>query len=142
MSTRILLRNQPHRALALTTGSHALILRHSSFSSENPQSTSTQTFSDGTARCIVEFSRLEAVDLSDYRQLSVLPIQGVLGLITIDEGVFLCVVSASTRVATVRRGENVQKIDAVEFRKILDQGRCTQRAVLLTLPRLPQQRGL
>ncbi|KAH0541936.1 hypothetical protein FGG08_003656 [Glutinoglossum americanum] len=65
---------------------------------------------------MVEFSVLESVDLKDYKALSTLPVQGTLGLITINNDVFICVVTGATRVATVRPGESVQKIDTVEFR--------------------------
>jgi hypothetical protein len=67
---------------------------------------------------MVEFSALESVDLSDYKGLSLLPVQGTLGLITISDDVFICVVTGATRVATVRPGETVQKIDAVDFREL------------------------
>jgi hypothetical protein len=67
---------------------------------------------------MVEFSVLEAVDLDDYKALSLLPVQGTLGLITIVNDIFICVVTGATRVATVRPGETVQKIDTVEFREL------------------------
>jgi len=38
-----------------------------------------------------------------------------LGLITLNNDVFLCVITGSEEVATVRPGETVQKIFAVEF---------------------------
>lgn len=67
------------------------------------------------ARCIVDFSSLDAVDLSGYIHLTPLPIQGTLGLITLGDGIFLSVVTNSTQVATVRPGETVQRIGGVEF---------------------------
>ena len=69
---------------------------------------------------MVDFSALTAVDLSDYHPLSAYPIEGTLGLITIENDIFLCVVSGSTRVATVRVGvpgnETVQRIHGIDFR--------------------------
>ncbi|KAI9859599.1 MAG: inositol polyphosphate 5-phosphatase [Trichoglossum hirsutum] len=121
MSIRILQRDHPHRAIALVTPSHALIFRHSpstingsftSFHSLQPPSPASVN------KCMVEFSALESVDLSDYKGLSLLPVQGTLGLITISDDVFICVVTGATRVATVRPGETVQKIDAVDFREL------------------------
>jgi hypothetical protein len=64
---------------------------------------------------MVEFADLEGVDISDYRTLGPVPIHGTLGLITISGDVFLCVVTGATKVASVRPGETVEKIFAVEF---------------------------
>lgn len=55
------------------------------------------------------------VDLRDYRTLSPVPVRGTLGLITINNDVFLCLVTGATKVAVVRPGETVEKIYAVEF---------------------------
>ncbi|KAI9777652.1 MAG: inositol polyphosphate 5-phosphatase [Peltula sp. TS41687] len=119
MSIKVLLRSDPHRALALVTSSHALIIRHSSSSIESffglSSSSAQGSSGNGVARCMVEFSILNAVDLSDYRPLTPLPVEGTLGLITVDNDVFLCVVHGSTRVATVRPGETVQRVEGVEF---------------------------
>ncbi|KAI9791793.1 MAG: inositol polyphosphate 5-phosphatase [Candelina submexicana] len=120
MSVRVLLRDYPHRAIALVTSTHALIFRHSPASTElrpNGSNTSIQSQNSSiSARCMVEFSLLGSTDLSDYRSLSSLPIQGTLGLITISNDIFICLVSGASRVATVRPGETVQRIHAVEFR--------------------------
>jgi len=64
---------------------------------------------------MVEFSPVDAVDLSDYRSLSSLSVYGTLGLITVNNDVFLCVVSSATKAATVRPEETVQRINSVEF---------------------------
>ncbi len=69
----------------------------------------------GVARCIVDFSARSDLDLREYRPLTALTVQGTLGLVALDKVVFLCLVSESTRVATVRPGETVRRIDAVEF---------------------------
>ncbi|KAI9800582.1 MAG: inositol polyphosphate 5-phosphatase [Piccolia ochrophora] len=124
MSMRILLRDHPQRAIALVTASHSLIFRHSPATGGGPpsassagsvQTTSAHGVAAGVPRCIVEFSSVDALDLGDFRSLSTLPIQGTLGLITVNNDVFLCVVTGATRVATVRPGENVERIHAVEF---------------------------
>ncbi len=72
--------------------------------------------SSGSPRCIVELTGAEKADLSEYRIHSH-SVYGTLGLITVDNDVFLCVVSGATRAATVRPGETVQKILSVDFRK-------------------------
>ncbi|KAG0650827.1 hypothetical protein D0Z07_2841 [Hyphodiscus hymeniophilus] len=125
MSIRVLLREYPHRSIALVTASHALIFRHSPTTNDsiaNGSLTSihsipTRTSIDGasTPKCIVEFADASTVDLSDYRTLSPLPVHGTLGLITIANDVFLCLVTGTSKVATVRPGETVEKIYAVEF---------------------------
>ncbi|KAI9839420.1 MAG: inositol polyphosphate 5-phosphatase [Thelocarpon superellum] len=127
MFINVLLREHPHRAIALVTETHALIFRHSPSTVESAANGSIAAVSlalapapaQGAAvvepRCIAEFSGLDAVDLSDYRPLSLIPVQGTLGLITVNGDVFLCVVSGASRVATVRPGETVQRINAVEF---------------------------
>lgn len=64
---------------------------------------------------MVEFSRIEEVDLSDYRSLHSVNVHGTLGLITVENNVFLVVVNGASKVATVRPGETVQRIHSVGF---------------------------
>ncbi|MCJ1313415.1 inositol polyphosphate 5-phosphatase [Agyrium rufum] len=114
MSLQLLLRDQPQRSIALTTSTHALVFRKSSPTPRNrtQQQTSTVT---AAPRYIVEFSPLSAVDLADYRHARS-SVHGTLGLVNVGSDVFLCIITASTKVATVRQpNENVQKIVAVEF---------------------------
>lgn len=121
MSIRVLIKDYPHRAIALATASHALVLRHSSSSSAdhngsvNASSTSLGSNGAGAARCMVEFSKLEDVDLEDYRALHSVNAHGTLGLITVNGDVFLVVVNDASKVATVRPGETVQRIQSVGF---------------------------
>ena len=77
----------------------------------------TRTSVDGASapKCMVEFADVSSVDLSDYRTLSPLPVHGTLGLITIANDVFLCLVTGASKVATVRPGETVERIYGVEF---------------------------
>ena len=110
MSLRVLCKDQP-RTLALVTDGHALVLRHTPPSSESVPNDSYSTVS--SARCVVEFSSLESVDLRGYRQLG--PGHGTLGLVTLDGDVFLCLVTHASRVATLRPGESVLKINSVNF---------------------------
>jgi hypothetical protein len=120
MSIRVLIKEYPHRAIALSTPSHVLVLRHSSSSTDynaNPNASSTSLGSNGAgaARCMVEFSRIEDVDLNDYRALHSVNAHGTLGLITVNSDVFLVVVNGASKVATVRPGETVQRIHSVGF---------------------------
>lgn len=64
---------------------------------------------------MVQFSAISSTDFTDYQELHKSKIYGTLGLINIGVDVFLCVISGSTRVATVRPGETVQRILSVEF---------------------------
>lgn len=124
MSIRVLLRDYPQRSIALVTPSHALIFRHTPTATDDRsgsltslQSTQARTSLDGSAtpKCMVEFSAVDSVDLSDYRTLSPLPVHGTLGLITLNNDVFLCLVTGAKKVANVRPGETVEKIYGVEF---------------------------
>jgi hypothetical protein len=112
MSTlRVLCRDQPRRIIALATSNSVLLLRQTSTLIDPPRSASSR-FGD-TPRCLVEFSNLSSVDLRDYRLLG--EGYGTLGLITLNNDVFICVVTASYRAATVRPGETILRIDNVEF---------------------------
>lgn len=120
MSIRVLIRDYPHRAIALATPTHALVLRQSASTTENngnfnASSTSLGSNGSGAARCMVEFSRAEDLDLSDYRALHSANAHGTLGLITVNGDVFLVVVNGSSKVATVRPGETIQRIHSVGF---------------------------
>ncbi|KAF2749648.1 hypothetical protein M011DRAFT_484373 [Sporormia fimetaria CBS 119925] len=119
MSIRVLIKEYPHRAIALTTSSHALVLRHSHTPSQQNGFSASQTSlsSNGSAgvRAMVEFVALEHVDLSEYRALNLTNAHGTLGLITVNGDIFLVVVSSASRVATVRPGESIQRINAVAF---------------------------
>ncbi|MCJ1387033.1 inositol polyphosphate 5-phosphatase [Xylographa soralifera] len=66
-------------------------------------------------RCMVEFTTLSTIDLTDYRPIRSSGVYGTLGLININKDVFLSVITAAAPVATLRPGENVQRIVAVEF---------------------------
>ena len=125
MSTRVLLRDQPDRSIALVTSSYALVFRHS------PSTTEAQSYGEFASspnaklggssgysacpRCMVEFAPSESIELDGYRTLTPSGVQGTLGLITISDDVFLCVVSGAARAASVRPGETVQRISSVEF---------------------------
>ena len=118
MSIRVLIKDYPQRAIALSTATHALVLRHSPTSTDhnaNNSSTSLGSNGAGAARCMVEFAHLEDLDLSDYRPLNSVNVHGTLGLITVNGDVFLVVVNGSRKVADVRPGETVKRIHSVGF---------------------------
>jgi synaptojanin len=124
-SSQLLIREYPHRAIAIASPSHALIFRHSSTTSEAIANGSLASVAsarpriggaDGIAsKCMVEFTSTSGQTLNDYRPLTPRPIYGTLGLISVTGDVFLAVVTQATRAATVRPGETVEKISDVAF---------------------------
>ena len=122
MSIRALIRESPSRSIALVTPTHALIFRHTPSTNDSigngSLASSSRTSLDTSAsmpKCMVEFAALSSADLGDYRNLCPVPVHGTLGLITINNDVFLCLVTGASKVAVVRPGETVEKIYAVEF---------------------------
>ncbi|XDG06464.1 hypothetical protein ABKA04_006079 [Annulohypoxylon sp. FPYF3050] len=123
-SSQLLLREYPHRAIAIATPNHALIFRYSPTTSEaiangslvSVSSARSRSAGDGpVSKCMVEFSPVSKQLLSDFRPLTPRPIYGTLGLISINQDVFLCVITQASRVATLRPGETVEKIASVDF---------------------------
>lgn len=110
MSLRVLLQDHPQRAIAIAADTHALVFHHSP-----PNAADGGSLNASSPRSIVEFSSLKTLDLSHYRTLYHTGVHGTLGLINVNADVFLCVISKAARVATVRPGENVQRIQGVEF---------------------------
>lgn len=123
MTSQIFIRDYPHRAVAIASGSHTLILRHSPATSEassNGSLASSGRQRSGnsgsvSSKCMVEFTPTSKRLLEDYRPLTPRPIYGTLGLISTGRDVFLCVITQASRAATLRPGETVQRIEAVEF---------------------------
>ncbi|KAL9593813.1 MAG: hypothetical protein Q9219_007374 [cf. Caloplaca sp. 3 TL-2023] len=116
MSLRIFVQESP-RVLLLASESHGLIFRYSQPDvATGFDKTSDKTNSHtATPKCLVEFITLAELNLSRYRLLKASGIHGTLGLINVATDIYLCVISAATKVATVRPDENVQKIVSVEF---------------------------
>ncbi|ROT40046.1 synaptojanin-2 [Sodiomyces alkalinus F11] len=129
-SSKLYIRDYPHRSVAIVTSTHALIFRHSASTSSDghgyggngyqsspvPGGRSRGPGADATvSKCIVEFTPRSENTLSDYRPLISRPIFGTLGLISVDGDVFISVISHATRVATLRPGETVEKIASVSF---------------------------
>ncbi|KAF3942204.1 Synaptojanin-1 [Dactylella cylindrospora] len=135
---RILLKSHPHRSIALCAPDHVLIFRHNPtaahaaapsyaanlpYNTHNSVSSSSVNLSTGVngnhgaaAKCMVEFAERQSVDLSGYHPMgSALPCRGTLGLISLNGDVFICVVTGASLVASVRPGETVYRIHAVEF---------------------------
>ena len=115
MSLKLLLRESAQRSIALVSNSHALIFRHTAFSSATEAQESGTNEKQSASKCMVEFSAIDGADFTDYREVQASSIYGTLGLINIGTDVFLCVISASTRVATARPGETVQRILSADF---------------------------
>lgn len=116
MSLQLFLQDHPHRAIAVATKSHALIFHHSS-SSTFLGSARSNLLKSSAPRCMVEFSALDAVDLTRFRMIPTSGLYGTLGLININTDIYLCVITGAVRVATVRPGETVQRIQSVDFRR-------------------------
>jgi hypothetical protein len=123
-SCQLLIREHPHRAIAIVSATHALILRYSSTTSEaiangslpSVGSARPRTSGDTAAsKCVVEFSPVSTQTLTEYRPLMHRPVYGTLGLISVGRDVFLCVITHSARMATLRPGETVERIDDVQF---------------------------
>ena len=119
---KVYVQDRPHRTIALATDEHVLIFHHVHAGTEqaftSPSNTSLNAKVPGSApRCLVEFLSATSLDLQDYRLLT--PAKGTLGLITLNHDVFICVVTGSAEVATVRPGETVQNIFAVDFCNIV-----------------------
>lgn len=115
MSLKLFIREHPQRAIAIVTSSHALVFRYSvsNVGAENQHNgTNIKT---PVSRCMVEFSALDAIELTHYRELHGSTVHGTLGLINVNADVFLCIISGATRVAVARPGETVQRITAVDF---------------------------
>ncbi len=123
-SSRLLIRDQPRRSIAVVSQSHALIFRYSptnepvangslpsSASSARPRSGGEA----GASKCMVEFSQISPSMLDDYRPLTPRPIYGTLGHMSIIRDVFLCDITEAARVAMIRPGETIEQILAVEF---------------------------
>ncbi|RYO87657.1 hypothetical protein DL766_001335 [Monosporascus sp. MC13-8B] len=123
-TSQLLIRDYPHRAIAITTATHILIFRYSPTTNEAIQDGSLASVSSARPRatgeglvskCMVEFSPISGDLLSDFRPLTPRPIYGTLGLIAINQDAFLCVITHATRVATLRPGETVERILGVDF---------------------------
>ena len=115
MSLRLLLRDRTPRSLALVTETHALVIRASRSSLRFDKPNDELSDKLPISRCMVEFTPLESVDLTDYRVLRGSGVFGTLGLIGLGTDVFLSVISGATRVAMIGPDETVQRILSVEF---------------------------
>ncbi|KAF6833254.1 SacI domain and endonuclease/exonuclease/phosphatase, partial [Colletotrichum musicola] len=122
-SSKLYIRDYPHRAIAIVSSTHALIFRYN-FSSTAPANGSLTSLASrsrpkggdgGPSKCMVEFTQVTKETLADYRPLTPRPIFGTLGLISVEGDVFLSVVTHATRVATLRPGETVERIASVAF---------------------------
>ncbi|KAJ5899822.1 hypothetical protein N7495_004566 [Penicillium taxi] len=103
VNLRVLCQDHPQRTIALVASDYVLIF-HYSAADANART---------EPRCQVEFSDIASVNLKNYRSLGAG--DGTLGLITLNQDVFVCVVTASSQAATVKPGETVSRIDSVDF---------------------------
>ncbi|KPI35313.1 Inositol-1,4,5-trisphosphate 5-phosphatase 1 [Cyphellophora attinorum] len=116
-SMKVLINDYPHRTIAIATDTHALIFRHTHDGNRNPSATSlslnSTTSGRSPPRCMAEFGELSNFDLTEHRNVAAA--RGTLGVITLNNDVFLCVVTGSVEVASLRPGETIQRIYGVEF---------------------------
>ena len=148
MSFRVYLHNLPPRKLALATEDHVLVFRHDHVATGQSFNISTASLNPGLnvsggnrpsppPRCMVEFTKKSSLDLAQYHFMDYA--QGTLGLITLNNDVFLCVITVAHQVAVLRPGETVQKIHSVQFCTSLDR----EWAIALTSRfSLPQSNGV
>jgi len=127
---RVLSQEAPVRSIALATQSHALVLKSNSTNSQNLNGSNSSSrnpsavslhesgSTSASALCIAEFGTVEEVSVDSWKSLSYREVFGTLGLIAINNDIFLCVVNSATKAAEARPGETVQKINSVEFRKL------------------------
>lgn len=112
MSTlRVLCRDQPRRSIALVTDDDC-VLEITQPNVDYGRNGPTTKHPD-TSRCLLEAFFRSSSDLRGFRLLG--EGWGTLGLISLNHDVFICVVTSSSRAATVRPGETVLKIENVEF---------------------------
>lgn len=125
-SCELYIRDYPHRSIAIVSASHALILRYTASTSEaiaNGSLTSVVASArprgvageSPVSKCMVEFAPVSKRLLQDYRRLTHRPIYGTLGLIAVNNDVFISVITHASRTATVRPGETVERIAGVAF---------------------------
>lgn len=123
-SCELYIRDYPYRSIAIASSSHALILRYSASANEsfhngtNNSTTGRPRANAGDspiAKCMVEFSPISEKLLKEYRPLTSRPVYGTLGLIAVNNEVFLSVITHAARAATVRPGETVERIASVAF---------------------------
>jgi synaptojanin len=125
-SCELYIRDHPHRSIAIVSPSHALILRYSEAATEAASNNSSHSHlplprgrgnngETANAKCMVEFTTVSDELLRDYRRLTPQPVYGTLGLIAVDDEVFLSVITHANKVAIVRPGETVERIQAVAF---------------------------
>ncbi|KAG5517864.1 hypothetical protein PMAC_000318 [Pneumocystis sp. 'macacae'] len=90
------------RSVALSVGSDVLIFESCG------ESVESQT-------CIVKFCKWDDVDYSEYSLVTFKAVYGCIGLINIENNIFICLVTGYSQVAVIRSMETVNRIHDVEF---------------------------
>lgn len=98
----ILLRPGSKRTLALESTSHVLLFR----------------YINETQKCAIELIPKSSFISQPYKQLSRSKPHGFLGLIEINDDIFLCVITSKIHAAQPLQGENINKIADVEFHSL------------------------
>ena len=122
MNVQLLVQERP-RLIALKCdtspgGAHALIFRSVDDKKVKRLGSNQQTSSSASQtqpKCIVEFVPWDSADRSRFSVPSTARIHGCLGLINIEDDIFLCVVTIALKSGTLRPKESVSRIHAVQF---------------------------
>lgn len=120
MAARVLVNDNDDRCIALASDSAVLFFHPQPAPVDDVHSLSLYDGSSGngvsiTPRCAVELSEGDTANLNGFRQLSGRSCHGCLGLIGIGRDIFICIITSSQKVATLKPGENVSRITGVEF---------------------------
>ena len=95
----ILVCNGRRRTLALVSHFHVLLFR----------------FIESTGKCAIELIDKNSFISNSYKQLSRSKNYGFLGLIEMNNDIFLCMITSKIQTAQPLKGENINKIQDVEF---------------------------
>lgn len=116
--------NERPRTFVLVSNEHALIVRHPyptyKKDSHHHLSTLNQSISKSKdsiqSKVIVEFVSADLVDVSKFQDITgTSSFIGLLGFFNMKGNIYLSFISKSTKVASPKVGENIHKIDSVEF---------------------------
>ncbi|CAI8500038.1 unnamed protein product [Pichia kudriavzevii] len=102
MTMNILVRQGTKRTLALQSATHVLLFR----------------YINETQKCAIELIDRESFSSKSYKQLSRSKPQGFLGLIEMNNDIFLCVITSKLHVAQPLPHESIYKIVDVEFHSL------------------------
>lgn len=146
MAARVLVNDHDDRCIALASNSNVLFFHpqpsiwEDNISIQSFSTTGSTVAPTSAPRCAVELADVDTANLNGFTPLSSRRCHGCLGLIGLGRDIFICIITNSQEVATVKPGEHVSRITGVEFCKP-----DLEDLVLLNvanLPRLSESSGL